>query len=86
MSDPGVLPIVENTTDISHYRNASTFYSEEDSAAIADIDATLQDYAKQSLAQFVTGDLDIEKDWDQYLKNLEGMRYKELVAIYRKYI
>ena len=72
--------------DISCYRNANTFYAEEDSAIIADIEATLKDYIKQAMAQFVTGDLDIEKDWDQYLKNLEGMRYKELIDIYQKYV
>ena len=72
--------------DLSCYRNGNTFYTEEDSAVIADIEATLKDYIKQALAQFVTGDLDIEKDWDQYLKNLEGMRYKELIEIYQKYV
>ena len=72
--------------DISHYYNQSTFYTEEDSAVMADIDATLNDYVKQAMAQFVVGDLDIEKDWDQYLKNLEGMRYKERLAIMQKYV
>ena len=71
---------------MGNYRKPFTFYSEEDSAIIADTNATLQDYVKQSLSQFVTGGLDIEKDWDQYLKNLEGMQDKELVAIYQKYV
>ena len=53
---------------------------------MADIDATLNDYVKQAMAQFVVGDLDIEKDWDQYLKNLEGMRYQERLAIMQKYV
>ena len=72
--------------DISHYYNQNTFYTEEDSAILADIDATLNDYVKQAMSQFVIGDLDIEKDWDQYVKNLEGMRYKERLAIMQKYV
>ena len=72
--------------DLSCYFNTNTFYTEEDSMTIADIDATLKDYVKQAMAQFVTGDLDLEKDWDQYLQNLEGMRYKERIAIMQKYV
>ena len=58
--------------DISCYYNQSVFYTESDSAEMADIDATLKDYVQQAMAQFVTGDLDIEKDWDQYLQNLKA--------------
>ena len=72
--------------DISCYFNPNTFYDEEDAMIIADIDATLTDYIKQAQAQFVTGDLDIEKDWDQYLSNLKGMRYEERVAVMQKYV
>ena len=53
---------------------------------MADIKATLSDYMKQAEDQFIVGTLDIEKDWDQHLKNLEGMRYQELMDIYQKYL
>ena len=72
--------------DISCYYNQSTFYTEEDSAELADIDATLGDYIKQTMAQFVTGDLDIEADWDQYLQNLKGMRYERRLEIMQNYV
>lgn len=72
--------------DASTYFSTSIFFSLEDAQTVADITATLSDYMKQAEDQFIVGTLDIEKDWDQHLKNLEGMRYQELMDIYQKYL
>ncbi len=48
---------------------------------IALIKTPINDYVKEALAAFVTGNKDIEKDWDTYIKDLESLnlvRYIEL--------
>lgn len=32
-------------------------------------------------ARFITGDVDIETEWDNYIKKLEDMQLKEYLAI-----
>lgn len=71
--------------DADTYLNSNIFLSLEDSQTVADIRATLDDYMKQAEDQFIVGNMDIEKDWDQHLENLKGMRYQELMDIYQKY-
>ena len=36
-------------------------------------------YVKQSLVQFIVGDLDVESDWDAYVANLERLGQQELL-------
>jgi len=48
-------------------------YTEEESLAIADIASSINSYINESLALFCTGGLDIEKDWDTYVKTLKDI-------------
>ncbi|HOJ11004.1 MAG TPA: extracellular solute-binding protein [Clostridiales bacterium] len=48
-------------------------YTEEENAAITEISNSINTYISESLALFCTGGLDIEKDWDSYVKNLKSM-------------
>ena len=41
-------------------------------------------YVKQSLVQFIVGDLDIESDWDTYVKNLDKLGQDDLLAVSQK--
>lgn len=41
------------------------------------------DYVKQSMIRFIIGDLDIEKDWDDYVQNLKDINVDEYVSVYR---
>ena len=43
--------------------------------------ASLLQYVNESIALFMMGTMDIEKDWDSYLKELEKLHYKEILAI-----
>lgn len=38
-------------------------------------------YLKQARAQFITGELDLDKDWDTYVKSLEQMNLGRLLEI-----
>ena len=50
-------------------------------------EATLQigGYVNQALVQFITGDLDIETQWEEYLTTLEKMNVQQYIDTYQKY-
>ena len=50
-------------------------------------EATLQigGYVNQALVQFITGDLNIETQWDEYLTTLEKMNVQQYIDTYQKY-
>lgn len=63
---------------------ADVFYDQADAMVISQLSKTLSDYVKSSLAQFVTGNKDIDKDWDSYIAGFKGMQLDQLLAIYQK--
>ncbi|MBQ3593231.1 MAG: hypothetical protein II982_02585 [Clostridia bacterium] len=48
-------------------------YTEEENEIISAGLANCKTYADQAAAQFVTGTLDLDKDWDAYIKQLDAM-------------
>ena len=54
---------------------------EEDAAEYAIINQDLCSYVDNAIAQFIRGDMDIEKDWDQFVKQCETLRVDEYVAM-----
>lgn len=48
------------------------YYLPEENEKIATYAVTIDSYVTESIARFVTGDLDLDKDWDGYLKDLES--------------
>ncbi len=56
----------------------------------ADVDETAQlttevmDYLNESIARFITGDLDIEKDWSKYLAELKNVGIERLIELKQK--
>ncbi|MFY9297150.1 MAG: ABC transporter substrate-binding protein [Caldicoprobacterales bacterium] len=57
-------------------------FTEEQSNELADLEKTIQDYVEQMVARFITGDADLENDWDNYVSTLEDMgidRYVEII-------
>lgn len=56
-------------------------YTEEENSAIADIKTTLETYVDESMARFATGDLDLDKDWDSYLEELEAIGLSQYIEI-----
>lgn len=41
-------------------------------------------FVRQSLVKFIVGDMDIEKDWNNYVSDLEKMNQQSLLDIYQK--
>lgn len=59
-------------------------YTDEENSEFAEIRSVLRTYVKESMVRFVLGDLDIEKDWDSYLAELEKIGYKQLLELNNK--
>lgn len=55
--------------------------NEEQSSEILDIQKTISDYVSSSTVRFITGDLDLNKDWDAYLKTLKDMNVEKYLDI-----
>jgi putative aldouronate transport system substrate-binding protein len=61
------------------------FYLEEKVAEEYNgIDFSIMEYVKESTARFVVGDLDADKDWDSYLKELDKIGLKKYVDLTQK--
>lgn len=56
-------------------------YTEEENEAVADIKTTIETYVKESMARFATGDMDVDKDWDSYVKELDNMGLADYIQI-----
>lgn len=48
-------------------------YTEDEEFQITDISSTLYTYAVESMVRFITGDLNIETDWDAYVAELKNI-------------
>lgn len=58
-------------------------YSDEEYMRLATLESDIQTYVTDMRAKFITGDADIEADWDQYVATLERMQLEELMKIYQ---
>ncbi len=63
---------------------SSVFIALEDAEIAAQLRTTIRDYIKSNMAQFITGNKDIEKDWDSYVKGFDGLQIEKYIEIYQK--
>nr|WP_280518612.1 ABC transporter substrate-binding protein [Lederbergia wuyishanensis] len=60
------------------------YFTQEQSAELAELESTINNFVDESNAQFITGTEDIDKGWDKYLKTLESMNLKRYIEIYQE--
>ncbi|RXZ80017.1 extracellular solute-binding protein [Paenibacillaceae bacterium] len=60
------------------------FFTNEQATEIGDLSKSITDYVNEMIARFVTGDADLDKDWDSYLSNLNNMNLKRYLEIYQE--
>ncbi|MFD2115152.1 extracellular solute-binding protein [Paenibacillus yanchengensis] len=60
------------------------FFTPEDSQALAELDKTINDYVNHMIANFITGESDLDKGWNNYINTLNGMELEKYIAIYQK--
>lgn len=51
---------------------------------MADIQKTITDYKDEMLAKAVIGEIDIDKEWDNYVKTLEKMKLPRYLEIFQE--
>jgi len=56
----------------------------DDNRAVSEYTLTIGGYVNQATVQFITGDLDVETEWDAYLNKLTDMGVADYVALYQK--
>jgi putative aldouronate transport system substrate-binding protein len=56
-------------------------YTQDEIDQFNEIRTNLVSYVDESMVRFVMGDLDLDKDWDSYLNELEKLQYKQLVEM-----
>ena len=59
-------------------------YDARDQKELDAIAADINSYVEQTMAQFITGELDIEKDWDNYVQTINNMRLDDMISIMQK--
>jgi len=56
-------------------------FNVEDARRYSELNSTIVDYVEQAIGGFVTGSMDIDKDWDSYLANLDSLGLKEFLKL-----
>lgn len=59
-------------------------YSKEEQEEVNALSTDINAYIDRYMVQVVTGELDLEESWEEYLKALRTMKAERLVEIYRK--
>ncbi len=55
------------------------FYDADIVSEVAELKRAINDYVNESLARFVTGDLDLDKNWDQYINTLNSLGLQKYI-------
>ena len=59
-------------------------YSTEETETIAALKADLDTYVNQYGAQVITGALDLDESWEEYVSTMDAMGASELFEIYQR--
>lgn len=57
--------------------------NEDDADTFATLQTSLQEYVKTSMAQFITGELSLENDWDSYVSTLDSYNLDTYIELYQ---
>ncbi|MFD0681975.1 MULTISPECIES: ABC transporter substrate-binding protein [unclassified Paenibacillus] len=60
------------------------FFTNEQAEELATLEKTITDYRTEFFAKTVTGSLDIDKEWNNYLSTLDKMNIKRYLEIYQQ--
>ena len=60
------------------------FFAEEQAQEVAELGATITSYVEETFALAITGEIEIETEWDNYLATLEGMGLSRYLQIHQE--
>lgn len=58
-------------------------FTEEESKTINELASTLYNYAEENMVLFITGDRDIETEWDAYMDEINAIGVDEFLDVYQ---
>ena len=61
----------------------SLYFSEDVSEEIALLQTAVNDYQQESMVAFITGDMNLDNDWDAYLDTLNTVGLADYLALYQ---
>ncbi|QYR22965.1 extracellular solute-binding protein [Paenibacillus sp. sptzw28] len=65
------------------YYPAASWIRPDDTDSAAQLTTSVKDYVTNSMAQFIIGNKDIDKDWDAYVKGFDGLNLTKYIQIYQ---
>ncbi len=87
-TDPWSNPVVNNRQTREKYDGYEPkeilpplFMTTEEIEEYIELSTVINDYVLESIARFVTGDLNVEKDWDAYIAELDKMKLTRFIEI-----
>lgn len=66
------------------YLPQNLYMNKEDYEQFNSIQTSLREYVKTSVVQFITGELNLEKDWDSYVGQLKNYDTETYLKLYQK--
>lgn len=59
-------------------------FSDDETAELIPYETSIESYYKETIANFVLHDVDIDAEWDAYIKQLDQMGLNKMIEIYQK--
>ena len=59
-------------------------YAKADQEVIDEVKTNVNSYVNQSIARFITGEMDLDKDWDKYIKEFDSIGLKKYLGLVQK--
>lgn len=66
------------------YLPQNLYMDKDDYERFNNIQTSLREYVKTSVVQFITGELNLEKDWDSYVSQLNNYDTETYLSLYQK--
>ena len=57
------------------------YYVTEENEKISSYKATINPYIQESIARFITGDMDLDTGWDSYINELNSLGMQEYISV-----
>ena len=63
---------------------ASMYFAAEDAQLTAQLQVEIQTYVEENTVAFITGQRDIETEWDSYVQGFDGLRLNRYLEVMQK--
>jgi len=83
LMEPELLSIQSSVSEYVRTAMPSFYFDDEEVTKVSQITADLTPYVEQFAANAIVGNVDIDAEWDTFVKTLEAMRYRELLDLYQ---